>query len=246
MKKHLVIPDPHCKVGVSNDRFTWAGKLAKDVDPDVIICLGDWVNMDSLSHFDRGTMSFENRRYQKEIDHAHDALERFNKAYGKKKRRMVMLGGNHEHRITRFVESNPELDGKMSVEDIGFEDFGWEYHPYEKPVDIDGILYCHHFPSGVLGKPISGEHIASGLLKKTFQSATVGHSHTWDHAVRGTPTGRHIMGLCAGCYLDHNEPYAKSTMPLWWKGLVVKHNVHNGVYDLSQYSIKDIRRTYGK
>ena len=34
MKKHLVIPDPHCKVGVSNDRFTWAGKLAKDVDPE--------------------------------------------------------------------------------------------------------------------------------------------------------------------------------------------------------------------
>ena len=80
MGTHLVIPDPHVKMGVSNDRLTWAGKFARDTNPDTIICLGDWVNMDSLSHFDRGKKSFEGRRYKKEIDHAEEALYLFNKA----------------------------------------------------------------------------------------------------------------------------------------------------------------------
>ena len=65
MSTHLIIPDPHVKMGVSNDRLIWAGKFARELKPDVIICLGDWVNMDSLSHFDRGKKAFEGRRYNK-------------------------------------------------------------------------------------------------------------------------------------------------------------------------------------
>lgn len=244
MGTHLVIPDPHVKMGVSNDRLTWAGKFARDTNPDTIICLGDWVNMDSLSHFDRGKKSFEGRRYKKEIDHAEEALYLFNKSLKDKKVRKIMLGGNHEHRITRFVEDNPELDGTLSVMDIPFTKYGWEYHDYEKIVEIEGILYCHNIASGVMGKPISGEYVASNLLKKNFQSATVGHSHLFDYAVRSLHNGRKIMGLNAGCYLNHKENFAKGTQHLWWSGLIVKRNVNKGEYDLESISIKELKNRY--
>ena len=214
MTTHLVIPDPHVKMGVSNDRLAWAGKFAKDTNPDTIICLGDWVNMDSLSHFDRGKKSFEGRRYKKEIDHAEEALYLFNKSLKDKKVRKIMLGGNHEHRITRFVEDNPELDGTLSVMDIPFTKYGWEYHDYEN------------------------------LLKKNFQSATVGHSHLFDYAVRSLHNGRKIMGLNAGCYLNHKENFAKGTQHLWWSGLIVKRNVNKGEYDLESISIKELKNRY--
>ena len=203
MSTHLIIPDPHVKMGVSNDRFIWAGKFARELKPDVIICLGDWVNMDSLSHFDRGKKAFEGRRYNKEIDHADEAL------------------------------------------DIPFEYYGWEYHDYEIPVEIDGILYCHHFASGVLGKPISGENIASGLLKKNYQSTTAGHSHLFDYAVRSMINGKKLMGLNAGCYLNHKESFAKATQHLWTSGLVVKRNVNKGEYDLQTINIKELKKRYG-
>jgi len=79
MATHLVIGDPHCNPKASNDRFLWAGKLAKDLKPDTIVCMGDFSSLDSLSSYDKGKKSFEGRRYKKDIDHAHDALEKFMK-----------------------------------------------------------------------------------------------------------------------------------------------------------------------
>ena len=245
MSTHLIIPDPHVKMGVPNDRFIWAGKFARELKPDVIICLGDWVNMDSLSHFDRGKKAFEGRRYNKEILHAEEALDNFSHHLYTKKPRKVMLGGNHEYRITKFVNDHPELEGKMSIKDIPFEAYGWEYHNYEIPVEIDGILYCHQFASGVLGRPISGDNIASGLLKKNHQSTTAGHSHLFDYAVRSMINGKKLMGLNAGCYLNHKESFAKATQHLWTSGLIVKRNVNKGEYDLQTINIKELKKIYG-
>ncbi len=54
MATHLVMGDPHCTPKANNDRFLWAGKLARDLKPDTIICMGDLSSMDSLSSYDRG------------------------------------------------------------------------------------------------------------------------------------------------------------------------------------------------
>ena len=81
MATHLVIGDPHCTPKATNDRFLWAGKFARDLKPNTIICMGDFASMDSLSSYDKGKKSFEGRRYKKDIDHAHDALNKFNIGY---------------------------------------------------------------------------------------------------------------------------------------------------------------------
>ena len=44
-RTHLVIGDSHAKPGINNDRYTWAGRLAVDLKPDVIIDIGDWADM---------------------------------------------------------------------------------------------------------------------------------------------------------------------------------------------------------
>jgi len=75
MATHLVMGDPHCTPKASNDRFLWAGKLAADLKPNTIICMGDFASMDSLSSYDKGKKQFEGRRYKKDINHAHDATK---------------------------------------------------------------------------------------------------------------------------------------------------------------------------
>jgi len=45
------------------DHLTWAGQYAVDKKPDVIVHIGDHWDMPSLSHYDKGTKSFEGRRY---------------------------------------------------------------------------------------------------------------------------------------------------------------------------------------
>ena len=246
MATHLVIGDPHCNPKASNDRFLWAGKLARDLKPDTIICMGDLSSMDSLSSYDKGKKSFEGRRYKKDIDHAHDALEKFNKGLNGRRSRKVMLLGNHEDRIDRIVDETPELDGTISTKDLKFKEFGWEVIAYQEPVAIDGVHYCHNYPTGIMGKPISGDSIARSLLLKNKVSSTVGHCHLFDYSMCTVPTGRKVIGLSAGCYLHHKEDYARNTQRLWWSGLIVKRNVRQGEYDIETVEYNTVKRRYGK
>ena len=246
MATHLVIGDPHCNPKASNDRFLWAGKLARDLKPDTIICMGDLSSLDSLSSYDKGKKSFEGRRYKKDIDHAHDALEKFNKGLNGRRSRKVMLLGNHEDRIDRIVDETPELDGTISTKDLKFKEFGWEVIAYQEPVAIDGVHYCHNYPTGIMGKPISGDSIARSLLLKNKVSSTVGHCHLFDYSMCTIPTGRKVLGLSAGCYLHHKEDYARNTQRLWWSGLIVKRNVRQGEYDIETIEYNIVKRRYGK
>jgi len=134
MATHLVIGDPHCTPKATNDRFLWAGKFARDLKPNTIICMGDFASMDSLSSYDKGKKSFEGRRYKKDIDHAHDALNKFNKGLNGRRPRKIMLLGNHEDRIDRIINETPELDGTISTNDFKFEKYGWEVYPLPSPL----------------------------------------------------------------------------------------------------------------
>ena len=246
MATHLVIGDPHCNPKASNDRFLWAGKLARDLKPDTIVCMGDFSSLDSLSSYDKGKKSFEGRRYKKDIDHAHDALEKFNKGLNGRRSRKVMLLGNHEDRIDRIVNETPELDGTISTKDLKFKEFGWEVIAYQEPVAIDGVHYCHNYPTGIMGKPISGDNIARSLLLKNKVSSTVGHCHLFDYSMCTIPSGRKVLGLSAGCYLHHKEEYARNTQRLWWSGLIVKRNVRQGEYDIETIEYNTVKRRYGR
>jgi len=246
MATHLVIGDPHCNPKASNDRFLWAGKLARDLKPDTIICMGDFSSMDSLSSYDKGKKSFEGRRYKKDIDHAHDALEKFNKGLNGRRSRKVMLLGNHEDRIDRIIDETPELDGTISTKDLKFKEFGWEVIAYQEPVAIDGVHYCHNYPTGIMGKPISGDNIARSLLLKNKVSSTVGHCHLFDYSMCTIPSGRKVLGLSAGCYLHHKEDYARNTQRLWWSGLIVKRNVRQGEYDIETIEYNTVKRRYDR
>ena len=246
MATHLVIGDPHCNPKASNDRFLWAGKLARDLKPDTIICMGDFSSMDSLSSYDKGKKSFEGRRYKKDINHAHDALEKFNKGLNGRRSRKVMLLGNHEDRIDRIIDETPELDGTISTKDLKFKEFGWEVIAYQDPVAIDGVHYCHNYPTGIMGKPISGDNIARSLLLKNKVSSTVGHCHLFDYSMCTIPSGRKVLGLSAGCYLHHKEDYARNTQRLWWSGLIVKRNVRQGEYDIETIEYNTVKRRYDR
>ena len=246
MATHLVIGDPHCTPKANNDRFLWAGRVAADYKVSHVICMGDFCSMDSLSSYDRGKKSFEGRRYQQDMDHSHEALSLFNRGLGKHRPKKIMIHGNHEDRIDRFVDENPELDGTLKISDLKFKQHGWEEVKYKAIKVVDGVHYSHHLPSGIMGSAISGENIARSILTKHKVSATVGHSHLLDYAVSTLPSGKKLHALSAGCYLNHTEHFARDTQHMWWSGLIVKREVKDGNYNMELIDIKTVRREYGK
>ena len=111
---------------------------------------------------------------------------------------------------------------------------------------IDGVHYCHNYPTGIMGKPISGDNIARSLLLKNKVSSTVGHCHLFDYSMCTIPSGRKVLGLSAGCYLHHKEDYARATQRLWWSGLIVKRNVRQGEYDIETIEYNTVKRRYDR
>jgi hypothetical protein len=250
---HVVVPDPHAHFQHNNDRAIWLGHLINDVKPDVVVVGGDLADMPSLSSYDRGKKSFQGRSYYADISAAHDFNERVWGIVKKAKRRLpkrYILIGNHERRIDKTIDLQPELEGTISMRDLGYERYYDEIVPYNGRdpgvINIDGINYAHFFISGVMGKPIGGNRPASAILSKRHESCTAFDLHLLDYAVDNAVAGRKIQGLVAGCFQDYHSDWAGNANTLWWRGLLVKRNVEAGNYDPEFISIENLRREYGK
>jgi hypothetical protein len=248
----LVIPDAHAHPDHHNERATWLSGLIHDLKPDVIINLGDGADMPSLCSYDKGKKSFQGRTYRKDVSSFLDFQDRLwnpLRRFKKKLPRTIYLIGNHEHRISRAIELSPELEGAISIDDLNLREWYDQVVPYEGgtpgTVEIDGIHYAHYFVSGVMGRPISGEHPAHALITKRFVSSTCGHVHTSDFCVRTNGDGRKVMGAVAGVFQDYDSDWAGGCNDLWWRGVLFKENVENGVYDARWISLNSIRKAYG-
>lgn len=250
--KHLIIPDCHSLPGKNNKRAELLGKLILDVKPDVVINLGDNWDMPSLCSYDRGTKSFIGRTYKNDVASGVDFNDRLwgtVRAAKKRLPRRVFCIGNHEQRIERAVNTQPELDGIIGYSDLHLGEFYDDVVHYDGSTPgsilIDGVTYAHYLVSGISGRPVSGEHSAYALLAKKYTSCVVGHSHLLDWSVKTRQDGKKIMGLVAGCFQEHLSSFAGEANKLWWKGVCILDNVEDGSYDLKTVSLGTLKRLYG-
>ncbi len=247
-KMHLVIPDVQMRPGVRDDHMEWIGNYIVEKKPDTIICIGDFADMSSLCIYEKGKLPFEGRRYVNDINASRKAMDKLFKPiddYNRTARkgeqykpRKVLTQGNHEHRIIRVVDNNPEYSGKFDIEDLGYKDYGWEVHDFLKVVEIDGIQYAHYFTSGVMGRPASS---AAVVLRERQQSATMGHVQHTDIAMHKKT--QQIALFCGTCYL-HDEGYLGQQGNTQRRQIVVKHEVEEGRYDPMFVSLKYLEKAY--
>lgn len=241
-KSHCVIPDCQAKPGVPLDHLKWAGQYIAEKRPDVIICIGDFADMPSLSSYDKGKRSAENKRYKYDIEATHKAMELLMSPIVSVKDyspRLVMTLGNHEHRLTRYADDNPELYGAISLLDLGYEAWGWEVHPFLQVVNVDGIEYSHFFTTGVMGRAANS---AAVMLRERQRSCTMGHSQYYDMAIHKKTQQRALM---AGTFYQHDEDYLGPQGNDYRRHLIFKHEVCEGRYDLLEVSLEYLRRRYG-
>jgi hypothetical protein len=251
------IPDAQVKPGVPLDHLDWAGQYMLAKRPDVVICAGDFSDLPSLSIYDeKGSKQFEGRRYKDDIKAVQKGMElllgplhKFNIKAAKEHRlkyepRLVMLMGNHEDRITRAVNRDPtHLEGIISLADLKYESWGWEVVPFLKPINIDGIVYCHYFCSGVMGKAIQRAQL---LLTKKHMSCVVGHLQGRDIAYGQRADGKTITALIAGSFYQHEEEFLNNQTNNHWRGIYILHDVHDGIYDEMPVSLAYLKGRYGK
>lgn len=250
-RKHLVIPDTQVRPGVRTDHFDWIGKYAAEKRPDVIVHLGDHYDMPSLSSYDRGKGSAEGRRVAKDIAAGNEAFLRLSKhvrGVAGYKPRLVYLLGNHEQRIERYVNDNPELAGTVGYHQFAAAGEGWKVYPFLQPVTIDGITYCHYFPrsgDGAISQTKRGAPTARAQVLREMRTCIAGHKQGLDTHIHHTGN-RTIRGIIAGSCYQHQEAYLSPQGTNYWRGVLLLHEVKQGNFSLCEVTLDWLRRRYGK
>lgn len=223
------------------------GKYIARRKPQVVVCIGDFADLPSLSVYDVGKRKAEGKRYSDDIAAAKAGMRRLMepiKAEKGYKPRLVLTLGNHENRADRASEDDPRLYGTIGVRDLEYEKWGWEVYPFLQQVVIDGIVYVHYLPTGVKGFPAGS---ASALLTKGHMSVTVGHAQPTDICFKTRADGQRIIGLMCGVAYVHDEDYLPPLLNQVRRQIVVKHEVDGfGGYDPMFVSLDYLRRRYEK
>lgn len=234
----IVIPDTQVKPGVPTAHLKAAGNYVAAKEPDIIVVLGDWWDMPSLSIYEDKSSAYwdsADRTFSADIAAGNLAMDLFlepirrRRKKGKWKPRMVFLEGNHEDRIRRAIHANPALRGIIGLDRLNLSEF--EFYPFLQPVKIEGLLFCHYFvnPQSLKKQVLGGT--MDNRLNKLKQSFVMGHQQTRMWGTQYTVEGKELCGLIAGAFYSHDEDYLGPQGNDYWRGIVVLNEVHGGHYD---------------
>lgn len=240
--KIFVIPDCQIRPGDDTKFLRNIGRYIAEKEPDVIVNIGDFADMPSLSSYDIGKKAYEGRRYRDDVHAVQSAMfelcdpirdKRHRQFLNKKKLytpRMIMTLGNHENRINRAINNDPKLEGTISIDDLNYEHFGWDVYKFLDVVVVEGVAFSHYFSTGVAGRPAS---TAAAQLNKKHQSCISGHQQGLMIAHANRADGKRITSVIAGSCYEHNEEYLGPQGNKHWRGCLMLHNVNEGEFDLA-------------
>lgn len=252
-KRILVLPDVQAKPGGDFSFLRRIGAYMVEKKPDVVVCIGDFADMPSLSSYDKGKKSFEGRRYKRDIEAAQFAMQAFlgplneynamrrRNRKGEYKPRMVLTLGNHEARINRACDDDPKLDGVLSLKDLAYEEYGWEVYDFLQVVIIEGVAFSHYFTSGTMGRPVT---TAQACLTKKHMSCVQGHQQGLQMATGYRGDGQLLTSIIAGSCYEHDEAYLGPQGNKHWRGFLMLHAVRDGTFDVMPVSLEYVNRRF--
>lgn len=252
-RRHFIIPDCQIKPGVPTEHINHIAQALVDYRPDVIVCLGDFWDMPSLSSYSQpGSLEKEGARIRADIDVGNEAFARLvepmqreiaRRAKGHRTRwtpECHFALGNHCDRITRAVHADPRLEGILSLDML--QTPGFERHPFLEIFEIDGVSYSHYFCNTHSGRPIGGS--IDNMLGKIGRSFVMGHIQGFAYGQKQYPGELTRHGLVVGSCYRHREEYRGRQGASEWRGVVVLNEVRNGDYCIMPLTLDYLERRY--
>lgn len=201
-------------------------KFGKQLNPDKVFILGDYIDMYSISHFDRDPERVTS--LQEEFNHGKVVLNRIRDVFPKSD--IIFCEGNHEDRMRKFLWNNPVLNGCIDLKQkLDIENLGIKYYEYGKNfVYKDKLIYTH-------GNRVNkySAYTAKNLMDDFGISAIFGHTHRLGSHYR-TDYGGEKVAFENGCMCQTSlamDWFRKETID-WQIGLSVinwvedRFNIH--------------------
>jgi hypothetical protein len=184
---------------------------------DEVVYLGDFMDFDLISSHNKDNLrAIAGKRLDAEYIYAGKILDRHQKAAPKA--RFTLLEGNHEHRVERYIDANPVLEGKVEVETglqlikrrikwVRFWSKGDSYR-IGKARFIHG-LYTNQYHSR--------KHV-----ENYGENIFYGHTHdvqSYSKELQGAD--RTIVGQSLGCLCRYDQKYIRGKPTKWQQAIAV-------------------------
>jgi predicted phosphodiesterase len=207
----MAICDTHLD---SKEPVTEAYKVAKqfcrDVRPDVLVVCGDFLDFSYLSKFTKDSpLLVEGRRYQKDIDMAVEELEEWRNYC----LQMEFLPGNHEERLTRYIERLPLLEGKMDLRtDLQLHGMGIGWTEYNAVLSLGKLNFTHGW--------YYNKYHAMKHLNDMGDHLFYGHVHDHQVVIKPVRAKREShIAMSMGCLCSKNPAWKRNRPNEWINGI---------------------------
>ena len=230
--------------------LAWAARFGSDRKVGRVVQVGDWGTFDGASFHDKNDTLKARLKptIKQDLDNQKESLIAFhdNKPADWNPKLDITLG-NHENRLNRFENANPETAGMFSNElETNFAQFGWKTRPYGEVMFVQGVGISHH-PTNGAGRAFGGKTGPQRAANELTSSFISGHTHAYQHFTTGkigAVSGVDVMEV--GCALPWGEveDYAAHAIINWWYGFVIADLLGGRIVASEKVDMMTIRNTY--
>jgi predicted phosphodiesterase len=246
----VAIGDPHDKPGRCKKRFTHMGRFAAEKKPDVIVSIGDWASLDSLSTHELPGSANDGERpgFWEELSSLDESLGQFHRDFPMGSKPCLITMGNHEHRAARAANRQPKLNGDMPLRlDEVFSRYRWGVRPFGEFVDIGGVDFVH-CPLNVMGREMGGKNVEQTVANEAVRSLVFGHTHRAQvrNVVKiGQQRKLTIVNLGTSMPMGVVEKYSGMSMTGWSYGIFLLRIRAGEIMSAKHYDMIELEGAYG-
>jgi predicted phosphodiesterase len=219
-KKVVVLPDIHVPYNIS---LVCIEKFLADYRPDIIIWLGDTLDLDYMSKYTTENTLITGEKYKPECDTVAEMLSRHMTLSGASEG--YYLEGNHEYRAVKYLEKNPAGMGTLEVPNmLKLSDKGIKWIPMNKLVPIGKISFTH-------GTYYSKFHADKHVLNYG-RNIMYGHTHNIQtfSGIRPYDVQLPHVAKSIGCLCTINPTYMKNRPNAWINAFAIVEIEADGTY----------------
>ena len=225
VKRVLVLPDIHYPI---EDRKTMKAVLAYAADHkwDEVIQLGDLMDFDVISSHNAGNLRVvSGKSIQKDYDYANKQLDRLQSAI--KSAPLVILEGNHDYRVERYIDAHPETEGLLEVPiGLKFAERGVTWVTSWRDGSVHKVGNAN-FIHGIY----TNDHHAKKHVTTFGEPIFYGHLHdfqAYSQVLQGD--NKTLVGQSLGCLCDYRPYWMKGRPNRWQQGFAVFHVHPDGFF----------------
>lgn len=236
VQRVLIMTDAHLRHDEEpHQSYRLVKRFAKDWRPDIVVDLGDWLDLNYLSSFDKEKLRhLESRRLRGDYDLAHRELDYWQGITP----RLIKLEGNHDERIERWIDAVPALEGVIDYDvEFDFAGRGIAWHRYRdgQPIKLGKLNMMHGY--------YHGKYPVAKTLDVYMGNVVFGDVHRFQTFSRGVPNyADEIQAWSIGCLCGLQPEYAKGRPMGWQNGFAVMYLHDSGNFNL--YPINIIEDTF--